>query len=161
MIPNTLDDLVPYWPPETEADQETRQFIGSQSRSEGSPEPAGLALEYQELLPIEEVHSEDEASGESTSSDEESSASSTSSAKLAEPEDIAFIFCTNTKAKLHIALDAEHNEYQSCKTACGRTLRQSAFGLGVHEARSSQREWSPRCFRKLPLDVQRMWQPEE
>eukprot|EP00972_Heterocapsa_arctica_P010187 1494776-Heterocapsa_arctica.AAC.1 len=57
------------------------------------------------------------------------------------------------KSHLHLM-----NDEEGLVTACGRTLRLPDVGLGLNQALSTGKLWSPRCFKRLNPVVQDAWQ---
>ena len=145
------DVLVPFWPTRDAAEGEARDYVRAKLYSEGSKLSGLTALAPlpDEPLPAAQVASEDEwsSSASGTSSEDKSVASV--------DDTFCFTFTSRRKGAMHLCSLAGIAD----ETECGRRLRDPEFGSGLEEAVASGRTWSPRCYARLPSDLQAAFRP--
>ena len=90
----------------------------------------------------------DERSTESSS--DEASASEASQQSESEVDQTCWVLAKGAKGRLHFG--------SSCDLACGRRLAMPESGIGMIEAAKCGREWSPRCFARLPDKAKQLWE---
>jgi len=135
--PQTLDQLASFWPPKKAALRALKDFCVAAECSTCAETPI-------ENLPLEDSKCTSAPSDDSHSS---STSSSSSESSNSEPstDQVEWILSKGACGRLHIADLLEGDG----RTACGRCLARPQIGTSIQLALSTDKQWSPRCFKLL------------
>eukprot|EP00435_Cladocopium_sp_Y103_P072039 s1255_g39.t1 len=111
--------------------------------------------------PVAAVRGNDHSSSSSDSStsdtDSDSSSVDTVANEAADSSEVQWLLSKGPKGHLHICKPLQL-QTKRWHTQCNRGLKDPDIGVGLEDAFSTGRQWSPRCFSSLPKQLQNIWQ---
>jgi len=152
----SLDDLVPYWPTQEEARAFTAESIACR-RGNRKPDSSIQQIEAATSEPLEDAEVASEAELDESESSGTETSSSSGAEQLSGSDSICWVCTQESTGRLHMLDPGASEILDGAKTTCGRRLRLPVIGTGLAEAIEADRQWSPRCFARLPRIVVDKW----
>ena len=145
---DTWDGLSANFPPRLESKRLASHVLQNGRAAIYLPEDGGL-------LPDPNRDLDSSSASPSTSGSDSDSSSSDTQAE--ECHEIQRLLSKGRQGHLHVCKPLQ-SQTERWHTHCNRGLKDPDVGVGLEDAFSTGRPWSPRCFNHLPKKLQKAWQ---